>query len=68
MLIKGVVVDIDRNMSKIEEKHTDHREAVRGYETTINLYAAPEPRPGTSRHYDPYGASTLRRDPSLNVF
>ena len=26
---------------KIEEKHTDHSEAVRGYETTINLYAAP---------------------------
>ena len=25
---------------KIEEKHTDHSEAVREYETTINLYAA----------------------------
>ena len=53
---------------KIEEKHTDHSEAVREYETTINLYAAPQPRPWTSRHYDPYEASTLGRDPSFNVF
>ena len=53
---------------KIEEKHTDHSEAVRGYETTINLYAAPQPRPWTSRHYDLYGAFTLGRDPSFNVF
>ena len=52
---------------KIEEKHTDHSEAVRGYETTINLYAAPQPRPWTSRHNDPYGASTLGRDPSFSL-
>ena len=52
---------------KIEEKHTDHSEAVRGYETIINLYA-PQPRPWTSRHYDLYGAFTLGRDPSFNVF
>ena len=43
-LIRGVIliVDIDRNLSKIKEKtHTDHSEAVRGYETTISLYATP---------------------------
>ena len=44
MLIRGVIfiVDIDRNLSKIKEKtHTDHSEAVKGYETTINMYATP---------------------------
>ena len=38
ILIVGIVY-IDRNLSKNEEKHTVHREAVRGYETAINLYA-----------------------------
>ena len=31
----------DRNLSKIEEKHTAHSEAVRGSETTIDRYAPP---------------------------
>ena len=30
MLIVGVIVDIDRNLSKIEGKHIDHSEDVRG--------------------------------------
>ena len=37
MLIIGAMVYIDKNRSKIEEKHSAHSEAVRAYEITIDL-------------------------------
>ena len=62
-LIRGVILiaDIDKNLSKIKEKiHTDHSEAVRGYELLLGKWP--------SASYDSVGTFSRSYETSYSAF